>query len=149
MRVRMESVVFLLTCGDWTGTDRGEHRPRNTWRGFEHPPGPRPARSFKGAAPRGGASRNYLEWRLDTKELFRVAVKCWIIYFVTPKIIRVTVWSCCDVRLCIDDKKLQVSYTQKVLFIILKRKSWTSLFQGEKEEQVVEFYACKGDKESV
>ncbi len=27
------------------------------------------------AAPRGEASRNYLEWRFDTKELFRVAVK--------------------------------------------------------------------------
>ena len=31
--------------------------------------------SFKGADPRGGVSRNYLEWRFDTKELFRVAVK--------------------------------------------------------------------------
>ncbi len=28
----------------------------------------RPTRSSKGVAPRGGASRNYLEWRFDTKE---------------------------------------------------------------------------------
>ncbi len=55
---------------------------------------PRPTRIFKGADRRGGSSRNYLEWWFDTKELFRVTVKSWIIYFTTPKIVRVTgtVW---------------------------------------------------------
>jgi hypothetical protein len=33
---RMKTDVFLLTCGDWTGTGGGEHPPRNTWRGYEH-----------------------------------------------------------------------------------------------------------------
>ena len=33
-----------------------------------------------------------LRWWFDTKELFRVTVKSWIIYFTTPKIVRVTVF---------------------------------------------------------
>ncbi len=28
--------VFSMTCGDWTGTVRGEYPPRNTRRGNEH-----------------------------------------------------------------------------------------------------------------
>ena len=35
-RSRKKRNVFLMTCDDWTGTDRGEHPPRNTRRGDEH-----------------------------------------------------------------------------------------------------------------
>ncbi len=29
-------ILFLLTCGDWTGTRGGDHPQRNTWRGDEY-----------------------------------------------------------------------------------------------------------------
>jgi len=38
-----------------------------------HPPDP--PEPSKGGVPRGGESRNYLKWRFDTEELFRVVVK--------------------------------------------------------------------------
>jgi hypothetical protein len=43
---------------------------------------PQTDRSFKGAAPRGGVSRNYLEWWFDTQELFRVVVKSELLLFI-------------------------------------------------------------------
>ncbi len=71
MRVNSETAVEGV--GEDTGgegkaqVDEDEHRRYD----YKDPVIP----SFKGAAPRGGASRNYSEWRFDTKELFRVTVK--------------------------------------------------------------------------
>ncbi len=103
---------------------------------------PRPTRSFKGADPRGGSSRNYLEWRFDTKELFRVVVKSWIIYFTTPKIVRVTVchgqiW---QIQVCCQKQGI-IDITVNIRFIWLQTVSVTLkrvMLERQRESEVIE-----------